>query len=170
MQKDDSYYEVIISDSTCLIFFKNINRLDILKKLYGNITITPDVLDEYRIKDKDKLPEWIHVKTPKNRDEVNRLYIKLRGLGESSSIVLASENPNLSLLITDDRKARNYAQNSGLDIIGSIGIVRRARNKNIIKSNEEANDLFDELKNVSGWINNKLIEKIKYPVLNLEEG
>jgi len=79
------------------------------------------------------------------------------GLGESSSIVLASETSN-SLVIIDEKKAREYALNIGLNVIGTVAIIRRATDINIIESHEKANEIFRELKTNGFRINTKLTE------------
>jgi predicted nucleic acid-binding protein len=43
--------------------------------------------------------------------------------GESSAIVLASETP-FSLVVIDDRKAREYTLALGLNIIGTVEVIR----------------------------------------------
>ena len=78
------------------------------------------------------------------------------GLGESSSIVLATETPG-SLVIIDEKKAREYALNLGLNVIGTVGIIRRAADINIIESHKKANELFSELINNGFRINKKLV-------------
>ena len=49
---------VIISDSSCVILFKNIGKLDVLEKLYGQILITPEIAKEIS----EQLPNWIVIK------------------------------------------------------------------------------------------------------------
>ena len=39
---------VIISDSSCLILLKNIEKLNILEKLYGQILVTPEIANEVK--------------------------------------------------------------------------------------------------------------------------
>jgi len=162
MQNDSLSYNVIISDTSCLIVLSNIGQLELLKKLFGRVTITPEVFEEFTKKYKDKIPEWIDVKEAKNKTKIIELSAKL-GLGESSSIVLASEIPS-SLVIIDEKRAREYALNIGLNVIGTIGIIRRATDRNIIESHEKANELFNELKNKGFWLNNKLVDNINYPI------
>ena len=154
MQNNSSYNNVIISDTSCLIALSNIGQLDLLKKVFGRVTITPEVHEEFTVKYKENIPDWINIKEAKNKDKVNELHHKL-GLGESSSIVLASEIPN-SLVIIDEKKAREYALNLGLNVIGTVGIIRKATDINIIESHEKANELFNELKNKGFRLNNKL--------------
>jgi len=159
--QNNFYNNVIISDTTCLAGLANIGQLELLKKLYGSVTITPEVFEEFTEKYEEKIPEWINVKEAQNKEKINEIKIKL-GLGESTAIVLASETPG-SLVIIDDKKAREYALDIGLNIIGTIGVIRQATERNIIESPEKANALFQELKNKGFWLKNELVDNIKYP-------
>ncbi len=49
-------------------------------------------------------------------------------LGEASSIALALESEN-TLLILDDRRARQFALSFGLEITGTLGLIIRAYEK-----------------------------------------
>jgi predicted nucleic acid-binding protein len=162
MLNDSSPYNVIISDTSCLIGLTNIKQLDLLEKLYNHVTITPEVLKEYTEKFKEKLPDWIDIKEAKNKEKVKKLNSSLH-LGESSSIVLACETPG-ALVIIDDMKAREYALALGLNVIGTVGVIRQTADRNIIENHEKVNELFSELKDKGFWLNNKLINEIKYPV------
>ncbi|MDR1588435.1 MAG: hypothetical protein LBS57_13360 [Treponema sp.] len=53
-------------------------------------------------------------------------------MGESSAIALALETEN-ALVILDDKKARSYAKNVGLDYTGIIGLLRLAYKKGLIQ-------------------------------------
>ena len=165
MQKD-FVFEVIISDAMCLVTLTKIGQLELLKKLYGRVTITPEVLEEFTEKHKDKLPEWVDVKEAKSKKMVDEIEQEL-GRGESSSIVLACETPG-SMVIIDDKDARDYAFDMGLSIIGTVGVIKRAIERNIIESHEKANELFKKLKAGGFWLKDKFVENIKYPI-NSEE-
>jgi predicted nucleic acid-binding protein len=166
MQKNIYPFEVVISDSSSLQNLTNIGKLDLLKDLYNNVSITTEILDEYNKKHKEKLPDWIQVKEVKDKGKVIEL-CKKYGEGESSAIVFALENPN-TLIVIDDQKPKMLALGMGLPVIGSLGIIKQAVDKNII-SKTEAHNLFDQLKNTGGWISDKLLSDIKYPILNIKE-
>jgi predicted nucleic acid-binding protein len=53
------------------------------------------------------------------------------GKGEASSIAFAVENEN-TLLIIDERKGRKRAEEFGLSIIGSLGVLLKAKEKGVI--------------------------------------
>jgi predicted nucleic acid-binding protein len=106
--------ETIIADTSCLIVLSNINELDILQRLYGSITITPEIASEYV----HELPGWIKIKTAK--DKLTQLVLEMQiDKGESSAIALALETPT-STLILDDYKARKIALHLGLTVTGTV--------------------------------------------------
>jgi predicted nucleic acid-binding protein len=112
-------YNLVISDANSVIIYTKSNKLDILRKMYKEVIITPDILDEYNKKSDKKLPEWVKLKEPLNKEKIIEIQkIAILGLGECSAIVLCQENPN-SILISDDARARNYALNVGLNVIGT---------------------------------------------------
>jgi predicted nucleic acid-binding protein len=134
--------KVIISDTTCLIAFRDINKLDILKNTFDEIEITPDVKKEYEDKG-NVLPNWFKIKEPNDKEWVNKLRNKY-GAGESQSIVLAKEEEtegNDVLLIIDDRRARNKAIDMGIHVIRTMAVVDRARRKNLITFDEAENTI-----------------------------
>lgn len=51
-------HKTIISDTSCFIILTNIDELELLHKVYGQITATPEIADEYG----NTLPEWVEIK------------------------------------------------------------------------------------------------------------
>lgn len=120
--------KIIISDTSCLIVFAKINELDLLRRLFTEIVTTDEVADEFG----QVLPDWISVQSVKNKYYQEELKLKVDS-GEASAIALAVENHD-SLLIVDDFKARKLATSLGIDIIGSIGILVKAKNEGVLVS------------------------------------
>ena len=115
---------MIIVDNSVLSAFKRLGILDLLRQLFGDVIITPGVLDEFSRKwSQEALPEWIRVG---RLDEIMlREAEALRlGRGEAESIVLAQRLG--CLLAVDDEKARSVAKDKGIPVIGSVGILRLA--------------------------------------------
>lgn len=145
--------KVIISDNSCLILLKNINRTSILNSLFGNVLITDEIAREYGI----ELPGYITVENPKEINYTKILQLSL-GKGESSAIALALEK-NGCLLIVDDSKARREAKYLVIEITGTIGVLINAKMKGIINSIRE---VFDEIDNTDFRISDELkIEALK---------
>jgi len=101
-------------------------------------------------------PPWIQVVSVQNI-AVTKSINAVLGLGESSAIALALETQN-PLIILDDRRARAYAKNLGLDYTGVIGLLRLGYKKGIIK---DIGVLLTELKNDCFYLPNNVEELIK---------
>ena len=118
--------KVIISDTSCLIALTNTGDLDILHRVCQTVLITPEIAEEYG----EDIPAWITV-TPVRDHEKTRLIQKMLDPGESSAIALALETAE-PLLILDDAQARSFAQELGLSITGTLGILIAAFRQGII--------------------------------------
>jgi predicted nucleic acid-binding protein len=121
------YDKIVISDTSCLIAFTNTGRLNLLYSLCPSIVTTPEVAAEY----KTPLPQWVTIKSVKDETKIKSINTLL-GLGESSAIALALETEN-ALVILDDKRARSYAKNVGLNYTGIIGLLRLAYKKGLIQ-------------------------------------
>jgi predicted nucleic acid-binding protein len=108
------YDKIVISDTSCFIAFTNIGRLKLLQSLCPFIITTPEVAGEY----KSPLPSWVKITEVKDRYKIASINTLL-GLGEASAIALALETEN-ALVILDDKRARTYAKNIGLNYTGMI--------------------------------------------------
>jgi uncharacterized protein len=122
----------VISNSTPIIALLKIDRLDILESLYEKIIIPEAVNEELCFKDSDLLKshEFIEIVKVKNI-EAKKMYQTALHKGEVEVMMLAQEI-NADLCIIDDQLARKYAEYIGLKITGTIGIILKAKQKNII--------------------------------------
>ena len=148
-----SFDKAIISDTSCLIALTKINKLEILRQLYKEIIITPEVVKEYN----HPLPEWFIIKGEKNKALFKEMRENNFGLGESSSIALAMEIKN-SVLILDDDRARNFARKKGLSVTGTLTIVGNACDLGFIDSYEEA---CEDLRKTNFRFSKKIQEDVK---------
>ncbi|MCU0389424.1 MAG: DUF3368 domain-containing protein [Chitinophagaceae bacterium] len=121
-------HKIIISDTSCLIILTNIGELEILKKLYGQITTTIEIATEYG----DILHEWVEIVNAKDKATQSLLEMQI-DKGESSAIALALEIPD-STVILDDYKARKIATYLGLNFTGTIGVIVKAKLEGLISS------------------------------------
>jgi predicted nucleic acid-binding protein len=120
--------KVIISYTSCLILLDNIDELDLLHKLYGAIVTTNEVKLEFG----KELPIWIEIKEAEDKN-YQSIIENTVDKGEASTIALAIENDDC-LLIIDDLKGRKFAQQLGLHIIGTMGVIVDAKLSGIISS------------------------------------
>lgn len=130
--------EIVIADASCLIVLHNIQELTLLQKLFGEVFITEEVKQEFGF----DLPEWIKIKEIQNKFQQNSLNLILDKC-EASSIALSLETAN-SLLIIDEKKGRRIAQELGVKIIGTLGIILRAKENGLIDSVESVLENFEK--------------------------
>lgn len=143
--------EIIIADSSCLIVLENIKELSLLKKLFGEILITAEVKDEFGL----ELPNWIKIRTVKDQSRIDALALVLNK-GEASAIALSMETAE-SVLIIDEKKGRRIAKELNIKIIGTLGIILKAKEKGLISSIE---DILEKLENADFRISPSLKKKI----------
>ena len=120
--------KTILSDTSCLIIFDKIGELELLHRVFGEIVVTRDVANEYGL----QLPEWISIQNPQNKNYQQILEASV-DKGEASAIALAVEL-NDCLLIIDDLKGRNLAEQLGIKITGTFGVIIEAKLSGVINS------------------------------------
>jgi predicted nucleic acid-binding protein len=97
---------------------------------------------------------WLTVQTVENSAFVAALKTQMDE-GEAEAIALAVELDNV-ILILDDKKARRVAQQIGLKVIGTVGMLLRAKNQGVIT---EIKLLLTELVQVDFRITNAIIQE-----------
>ena len=125
--------KVVISDTSCLIILSKIGYLEVLQALFGEVLISREVKDEFG----EDLPDWIIVKKVASR-HIERILLLNVDEGEASAMALYLEQQSEDvLLVIDERKGRLVAQDLGIKIIGTIGIIIKAKEKGIITNLSE---------------------------------
>ncbi len=154
---------MIVSNTTPLINFYSIERLDILEKLFGRIIIPEAVAKE--IKEKEKKfkgveevlnSNFIEVQKIHNDTFSNNLKIDLDD-GEAEAIVLAKEL-KIRLILLDELSARSLCKYHDLDALGTIGCLILAKEKGIVSTIKPFLDGIREKGNF--WIKETLYESI----------
>ncbi len=120
--------KTIISDASCFIILSNIGELELLHKLYRQVSTSTEIAAEYR----EPLPKWVEILTVADKSKQQLLELQI-DKGESSAIALAMEIPE-SIIILDDNKARKIAHQLGLAYTGTIGVIIKAKLQGIIPS------------------------------------
>ena len=141
---------IIVSDTSCLILFEKIEKLDLLRKLFGKVHITDTVLRELN----RPVPDWIEVAELKT-DLRNELKVYLDE-GEASIIALAFENKK-SLLIIDEIKGRKVAKEKGIRVTGSLGVLITAKEKGYLKA---VKPVINKIQTTNFRISEDLIDKV----------
>ncbi len=152
----------VISNTTPLINFAAINRLDILQTMFGQIVIPQAVYDEttgYSFPDSQVVLQaissgWLQVCRVST---IAREISLTLDEGEREAIALAIETGEQRILL-DEREARQVAQSLGLQVIGTLGILLLAKNQQIIP---QVQPLLDAMINTAQyWVNSTLYQQV----------
>lgn len=142
---------IIISDSSPLIALEDIGHLNILRQLYSTVYITDIVRNEVEA----TLPEWIKVVEDYDSDKFELLKMSLDD-GEASAIAFAKDQKNCRLII-DEKRGRKIAKNLGIQVIGLLGIILRAKEKKLISSGKE---ILEALVVHGFWLSERLKQQL----------
>ncbi len=126
---------IIIADSSPLLCFAILNKLELIEKIFGKVYVPTAVFNELIIFKKpysNKLKEFLKSKVIAviNVDLVTALTNEI-DLGESEAIALALEKKIPDILI-DDSKGRKIAYFNGLNPIGTVGALLQAKEQKLI--------------------------------------
>lgn len=130
---------IVVSDTTPIISLIKAECLDILKTLFGSVCIPSAVFDELIANEKYsheadyiRRADFIFTKELKDKKSVRYLQIAAKlDLGESEAIALAEEM-SADLLLMDELRGRHIAEELGIKITGTIGILLQAYDEKIL--------------------------------------
>lgn len=154
---------LVIANTTPLINFAEIDRVGLLRDLFGEVIVPQAVVDELQAKSELfpraavawKAP-FCHLRNPVNRVQVATLTRELHA-GESECIALALESPS-SLLLLDEIAAREVAEHHGLRFTGTLGCVRLARQLGLL---DAVAPVLDALRTEARfWIGPELVDQV----------
>lgn len=154
---------IIVSDTSPVSNLILIERLDLLRQLFTEIIVPPAVDAEIRALKRFgqdlheyETADWIKTRKPSDLQRVESLQIKLDD-GEAQAIALALEI-KCDLLLMDERIGTNIARQEGLQTVGLVGVLVKAKEEKII---EKVSEILTDLKNTAGfWLDRKLEKKI----------
>ena len=138
-----------VTNSTCLIGLERIGRLDLLPQVFPVVFAPPMVAAEVQ-----SPVTWLRVQSVQNTAVIATLRTQMDA-GEAETIALAMELGDV-ILILDDKKARRVAQQIGLKIIGTAGMLLRAKHQGIIT---EIKPLLTALLQANFRISNAIIQE-----------
>jgi len=158
----------VVTNSSVLIGLAMISRFELLKELYGTVSIPEAVYQEIVVEGKNRFvcdetrraveDGWIKRRKTKDSIAILSLLEHLHR-GESEAIVLAKEF-SANLILLDDPKARTTASHMGLERIGTIGILQLALKQGILKDiKEDIDDLIKRGFRISDGLYEKILKK-----------
>lgn len=147
---------MIIGDSSALVALAVVNQLELLEKLYDNLYIPQAVFDEVTQIGKpqsNKLRQFLQGKVKQVDLTLTQLGL---GLGELEAITLYKKL-DADVLLIDDNRAKKYAFLNGVKVIGSLGILIKAKEQGHL---DKVKPFLDEIQKSEVYISHKLIEKV----------
>ena len=137
-----------------LIALHQIGRLDLLGQVHPEVLIPPAVAKEIEPSIR-RLPGWIVVKPlllPRNPQTVSGAI----GAGEHEVVSLGLEL-GAQRLILDERPARRLAASLGLGVIGTVGLLLAAKDRNLLP---EVKPELDRLREVRFFMDEELYDRV----------
>ena len=126
----------IVSDAGPILSFARVHRLDLLRQVVGVLIIPYAVYEDIVVRGAGKpgsnevqAASWIIQGAVHDRVFVEQLPARLH-LGEREAIALAKERG--AALLVDEREARREAQRYGVAVVGSLGVLKEAKNRGLI--------------------------------------
>ena len=127
---------MIIADAGPPIAFARIGRLALLQQVVGGLLVPDAVYEDLVVKGGDRpgaeevrRGEAIERRTLRNRQALTQLPRSL-AQGECEAILLAEEEG--APLLVDERKAREAAEQRGIEVVGSLWVLKEAKQRGMI--------------------------------------
>jgi predicted nucleic acid-binding protein len=140
-----------IADTSVLIAFEKLNKLDLLCLTYKEIFLPEAVYQEYA----NDLQNCFILKTAP--EPISDFLINHVGLGRGESESIALAHSMGTRVLIDDLKARKIALDFGCRVTGTIGVLYKMEQKKIIHN---AFDHVIKLKKIGFHISDKLIARL----------
>ncbi len=164
-----------VANAGPLIHLSWLDRLDLPRALFDEVLVPTAVRDEVlragpEVSGVDALRDafaagWFVVQPVGDPAAVQGLTAQL-DRGESEAIVLMRE-VQADVLLLDERRARARATREGLPIIGTIGILRLARDRGLVPA---VAPLLEELRRIGFRIGAEWVEQIRREEAEPSEG
>ena len=139
----------VICNTSALQYLHQIDRLDLLPALFGQVHIPYAVAVELAEGKRQNISlptledlSWVTIRPV--RDRTLLPLVTNLGDGEKEVLALGLEATD-ALLVLDDRNARRYAIAAGLEVTGTLGLLMLAKERGLIDSIRPALDRLQEL-------------------------
>jgi predicted nucleic acid-binding protein len=145
---------IVVSNSSPLIALARIQRLDLLSAIFESVLIPPAVAREIA-PSLPALPNWLRIQVPNAIPPASSRRRRL-GDGEWEALALALEL-KADWIILDDLPARRAAEATGLNVIGTLGTLVRAKRSGLLES---VRPELDALVRTAFFLNPQLYDKL----------
>ncbi|NBC17537.1 MAG: DUF3368 domain-containing protein [Bacteroidetes bacterium] len=149
---------VIVADSSALIALATCDALFVLDALSSRVRVPLAVAEEVSVRGKPqalRLRLYVEDKITPVRAPHSR---KESGLGRGEIAAMAlCEQVQADVLLVDDSRARNAAQQRNITVVGSLGLLVRAKEKGVV---DRLAPFMDRLRRSDLYISEALIEDV----------
>lgn len=154
---------IVVADAGPLIHLSQVRLLDLLPTLYGKVVV-PDLVFSEVVREGDTLPGsadlraagWIERAAHDPRVPLFQLLRAQLDSGEAAALSVAVER-QATLVLSDDRPARSAAEQLGLSVKGTLGLLVEAKRRGLIR---EVAPVVTELRSRGLWLSARLVERI----------
>ena len=136
---------VVISDSSPLVHLSAINRFELLRELYPDLSIPQSVWDEVTIAGAGRTGAkeladavnngWIKLKSP-GAKFIERIESEGLDRGETDALALALEL-KAEMILLDEVRGRTAARRLGVRAVGTLGVLIRAKARGLVRTLRE---------------------------------
>ena len=148
---------LVVANTTPIISLSSVNKLFILKELFGEVIISQAVYNELKAKQRygyDEI-ETDFIKVEAITGTIYRDFLLNQlDLGEAETIILAKEK-NADIVIIDENIGYKIAKNVGLEVARTLSILLKAKEKGIV---QELKPLLDEMIAKGRWYSKNVYE------------
>jgi uncharacterized protein len=134
---------ILVADASPLIALSLCDQIELLEKIFNEVFIPEAVFNEINIPEKpeaEKLIRFIQNKVKKVN--LNKYIISVPNIGKGELEAMALyKDLNADYLLTDDKKARQVAKYNKIKVIGSIGVLIIAKQKQLISEIKPSLDI-----------------------------
>lgn len=155
---------IVIADTGAVISLIHIGKLDLIEKIFKKYYISKAVWIELNNYDNPKFDRSKLLNLENRVREINskNYLLTLMDYGEAESSILYEEL-NADYLLIDDNKARKIAESFNINCIGTLGLLLKARERNLIT---KLKPVFEELLKVGRYFSINLLNNI---LIQIEE-
>jgi len=131
----------VFTNTGPLIALASIDSVELLQKVFGEVRVTSSVIDECDAGGSIVVPnlrsyEWLTIVEPPQVKDVHPSLLELdRGERDTIEAARAAE---ADLVIIDERLGRQVAERLGLTIVGSLGVLAKAKAAGFLPSFRDA--------------------------------
>jgi predicted nucleic acid-binding protein len=160
---------IIVCDTGPLLHLSEAGAIHLLS-LAGEVLIPPLVAVEFEANAQGwQPPHWVRqvaLRKPSQQKVEKWVKAKQIDAGEAEAIGLALQE-QAEWLLTDDAKARQFAESLGLEVHGSIAILLWSIVTGQIRDKATAIQLLDNLANSSLWISDRVLQEARIAIDSL---